>query len=145
MYRNAPSSLFSQYKGVWTEVAAKMQTVKGYPVKSSFTLGIGGPQCKDPNAQSSQTAQSNQPSDTPATPSGLAGAMAGRLGGLFKRKDGSDTPAAQPIPTAVPVAMPAGDIALMTVSSQLVSVSTSGISADAFAVPAGFKKIEMSR
>ena len=39
-------ALFSQYKGVWTEVAAKMQNVKGYPVKSSFTLGLGGPSAR---------------------------------------------------------------------------------------------------
>jgi hypothetical protein len=137
--------LFSQYKGVWTEVAAKMQTVKGYPVKSSFTLGMGGAQCKDSNAQPTQTAQSNQPSDTPTTPSGLAGAMAGKLGGLFKKKSSSDAPTEQPVPTAAPVTMPVGDIALMTVSSQLVSVSTSSVSADAFAVPAGFKKVETTR
>src|ERR1700690_2841734 len=114
--------LFSQYKGVWTEVAAKMQTVKGYPVRSSFTLGMGGAQCKDSNAQPSQAAQSNQPSDTPTTPSGLAGAMAGKLGGLFKKKNSTDAPSDQQVPTAAPVTMPVGDIALMTVSSQLVSV-----------------------
>jgi hypothetical protein len=32
---------------------------------------------------------------------------------------------------------------LMTVSSQLVSVSTGSVSADAFTVPAGFKKLEV--
>jgi len=30
----------------------------------------------------------------------------------------------------------------MTLSSQVISVSTSGVSADAFTVPSGFKKIE---
>jgi hypothetical protein len=137
-------ALFSQYKGVWTEVAAKMQTVKGYPVKSSFTLGMGGAQCKDSSSQQSQQAQSNQSSDSPTTPGGLAGAVAGKLGGLFKKKDTSEAqPAAQPAPAAAPVAMPPGDIALMTVSSQLVSVSTGSVSADAFTVPAGFKKLEV--
>jgi len=48
----------------------------------------------------------------------------------------------QPVPAAAPVAMPPGDIALITVSSQLVSVSTNTVSADVFTVPAGFKKIE---
>jgi hypothetical protein len=68
--------------------------------------------------------------------------VAGKLGGLFKKKDTADAPAAQPAPAAAAVAMPPGDVALMTVSSQLVSVSTSGVSADAFSVPAGFKKLE---
>jgi hypothetical protein len=133
--------LFSQYKGVWTEVAAKMQTVKGYPVKSSFTLGLGGPQCKDPNSQQTQTSQSDS---TPQSPSGIAGAVVGKLGGLFqKKKEAADAPAAQPAPAAAAISMPPGDVALMTVSSQLVSVSTNPVSADVFSVPAGFKKIEM--
>jgi hypothetical protein len=133
-------ALFSQYKGVWTEVAAKMQSVKGYPVKSSFTLGLGGPQCKDSNSQQAQTSQSDS---TPQTPSGIAGAVVGKLGGLFqKKKDPADAPAAPQAPAAAPVAMPPGDVALMTVSSQVVSVSTNGLSADVFTVPAGFKKME---
>ena len=133
-------ALFGQYKGVWTEVAAKMQSVKGYPVKSSFTLGLGGPQCKDSNSQQAQTSQTDSSSQSP---SGIAGAVVGKLGGLFqKKKDSPDAAAAPPAPTAAPVAMPPGDVALMTVSSQVVSVSTNALSADVFTVPAGFKKTE---
>jgi hypothetical protein len=133
-------ALFGQYKGVWTEVAAKMQSVKGYPVKSSFTLGLGGTQCKDSNSQPAQTSQADSSSQSP---SGIAGTVAGKLGGLFqKKKDTSDTPAAPPAPAAAPVAMPPGDVALMTVSSQLISVSTNAVSANVFTVPADFKKIE---
>jgi hypothetical protein len=133
-------NLFGQYKGVWTEVAAKMQSVKGYPVKSSFTLGLGGPQCKDSNSQQAQTSQSDNSSQSP---SGIAGAVAGKLGGLFqKKKDPADAPATPSAVPVAPVAMPPGDVALMTVSSQVVSVSTNGVSADVFTVPAGFKKKE---
>ena len=135
-------ALFAQYKGVWAEVAAKMQGVKGYPVKSSFTLGLGGPQCKNSNSQQAQTSQTDNSSPSPS-PSGIAGAVVGKLGGLFqKKKDTADTPAAPPAPAVAPVTMPPGDVALMTVSSQVVSVSTNAVSADAFTVPAGFKKIE---
>jgi hypothetical protein len=138
--------LFAQYKGVWAEVAAKMQGVKGYPVKSSFTLGLGGPQCKNSNSQQAQTSQTDNSSPSPSpssSPSGIAGAVVGKLGGLFqKKKDAADAPAAPPAPAVAQVAMPPGDVALMTVSSQLVSVSTNAVSADAFTVPAGFKKIE---
>jgi hypothetical protein len=70
--------------------------------------------------------------------------VAGKLGGLFhKKKDDADAPAAPPAPAVTPVALPPGDVALMTVSSQLVSVSTTGASADAFTVPADFKKEEL--
>ena len=133
-------ALFGQYKGVWTEVATKMQSVKGYPVKSSFTLGIGGPQCKDSNSKQAQTSQADNSSPSP---SNIAGAVVGKLGGLFqKKKDTADAPAAPPAPAVAPAAMPPGDVALMTVSSQVISVSTNGVSADAFTVPSGFKKIE---
>jgi hypothetical protein len=133
-------ALFSRYKGIWGEIASKMQGVKGYPVKTSFTLALGGPQCKNANAQQ---AQSNTDSDKSGSPAALAGAMAGKLGGLFhKKKDDADAPAAQAAPTTTPAAVPPGDVALMTVSSQLVSVSTNGAGADAFTVPADFKRQE---
>jgi hypothetical protein len=139
-------ALFSRYKGIWTEIAGKMQGVKGYPVKTSFTLALGGPQCKNSNAQQAQSSTDNAGSggaEGAAGPAGLAGAVAGKLGGLFhKKKEDADTPAAQPAPATTPVPVPPGDVALMTVSSQLVSVSTNGAGADAFTVPADFKRQE---
>jgi len=134
-------ALFSQYQGIWTEVATKLQGMKGYPVKSSFTLALGGAQCKDSKAQQ---APSDQGSDDSGSSGGLSGAIAGKLGGLFhKKKDDAEAPAAASAPTTTPVPVPAGDVALMTVSSQLVSVSTASASPDAFVVPADFKKQEL--
>jgi hypothetical protein len=134
-------ALFSRYKGIWSQIAAKMQGVKGYPVKTSFTLALGGPQCKNSNAQQAQSSTDNSGTSDSSNPAGLAGAVAGKLGGLFhKKKD--DTAAAQSGPATTPVAVPPGDVALMTVSSQLVSVSTNGASADVFTVPADFKRQE---
>jgi hypothetical protein len=43
-------SLFAGYKGLWSEVGTKMRDVKGYPLKTTFGLSVGGPKC--------QTAQS---------------------------------------------------------------------------------------
>lgn len=135
--------LFSQYKGIWAEIATKMQNVKGYPVRSSFTLAMGGAECKDPKAHQSQDSQDNDSSSN--SPSALAGAVAGKLGGLFHKKkdDAAETPAAAPAPAVPPAPLPPGDVALMTVSSQLVSVSTNSAPADAFTVPADFKKTEL--
>jgi hypothetical protein len=68
--------------------------------------------------------------------------VVGKLGGLFQRKKANaDAPVAQPASDTASV-VPAGDVPLMTVSSELVSVSTNAVSADAFSVPAGFKKLE---
>jgi hypothetical protein len=133
-------ALFSRYKGVWTEIAGKMQGVKGYPVKTSFTLALGGAQCKNTNAQQ---AQSSSDSDSSGAPTSL-GAVAGKLGGLFHKKkdDSAQAPIAQAAPATTPVPLPPGDVSLMTVASQLVSVSTNSANADAFTVPADFKKQE---
>lgn len=135
-------AMFSQYKDIWTQVAAKMQGVKGYPVRTGFTLALGGAQCKDPKARQSQ---SNPSGDSSNSPGGLAGAMAGKLGGLFHKKSSDDAsaPASVPTPAVSPVPLPAGDVALMTVSSQLVSVSSASVSPDTFVVPADYKKQEI--
>jgi hypothetical protein len=131
-------AMFSQYKGVWTEIASKMQGLKGYPVRSGFTLALGGAQCK--NAQQAQASADNSSDSGPGGPAALAGAVAGKLGGLFhKKKDDSETPAAQPATPTTSVPLPPGDVALMTISSQLISVSSSPASPDAFTVPADFK------
>ena len=135
-------ALFSRYKGIWSEIATKMQGVKGYPVKSSFTLALGGPQCKNSNAQQAQSGTDNSGDSDSSSPGSLAGAVAGKLGGLFHKKKDDAEPAAQPAPATTPVAIPPGDVPLLTVSSQLVSVSTNGASAAVFTVPADFKKQE---
>jgi hypothetical protein len=68
--------------------------------------------------------------------------VAGKIGGLFHKK--SDASDASPAPTTPTVAnVPEGDVALITVSSQLVAVSTTAVSADAFVVPADFKKVDL--
>jgi hypothetical protein len=135
-------ALFSQYPGVWTEVASKMQSVKGYPVKTGFTLALGGAQCKDPKAQQSES-QADQGDDSSNGSGGLTGALAGKLGGLFHKKSDADAPAAAPAPTTTPVPVPPGEVVLMTVSSQLMSVSSDGAGSDAFTVPADFKRLEL--
>ena len=132
--------LFGRYKGVWAEIATKMQGTKGYPVKTSFTLAIGGPECKNPTAQQTQPGGGDSSDDTPPSATALAGAVAGKLGGLFhKKKDDAATSTAA-APGATPAAVPPGDVAVMTVSSQLISVSTNAVSPDAFTIPADYKR-----
>ena len=134
-------SMFGRYQGIWSEVVAKTRDVKGYPVKTSFAFAFGGTQCK--NVSSQQQQQDSGGDSTPTTPGGLAGAMAGKLGSMFhKKKDDSQATADPAAPTAAP-ALPDGLIPLITMTSELVSVSTAGVSADVFEVPADFKKTEL--
>ena len=152
-------AMFGRYQGIWKEVAAKMRDVEGYPVKASFGLGVGGPQCK-----SIQEAQASAPPSAPDVSSAvgasvgssvgssvgnsvsnsvgssvggtLGGALGGALGGVFgRKKEPAQTAAAAP-----PPAPPGGLMPLMTVSTELVSVNRAPASPQSFEVPGDFKK-----
>jgi len=133
-------SMFGRYSGIWTEIAGKMKDVKGYPVKMSFSFAFGGAQCK--NAQSKQ--QRSSDSDDSGSGGGLAGAVAGKLGGLFNRKknDSSGDAAAQQGQPAAPNVLPNGLVPVITMSSELLSVSTDSVSSAVFDIPGDFKKVE---
>lgn len=152
-------AMFSQYKGVWEDIATKLQDVKGYPVRSSFSLAIGGDQCKQAQSAKEQsgdnssgaTSSSSGANAAPATsPVDIANQVGAKLGSLFHRKkDDSQTAASNqgaenpPAAPATPAATgPSGTIPLMTISSELISVSTDPVPANAFDVPADFKKVE---
>ena len=121
--------MFGRYKGIWTEVGTKMAqlNMKGYPVKSGFSLGVGGPQC--------QSAQQTQAQGGPQAPPSIGGALGGALGGMFKKKQ--QEPAQQAAP---PPAMAGGLMPLMSMSTELISISRDAVPAQAFEVPADFKK-----
>src|SRR6185312_7240066 len=90
-------AMFSQYKGVWEDIASKMKNAKGYPVRSSFSLAIGGDQCKQAQTAkqqsgdsgsnpSSGSASSSGSSSAPTSPAELADQVGAKLGSLFHRK-----------------------------------------------------------
>lgn len=122
-------SMFGRYQGLWSEVATKMRDVKGYPVKLSFGLGVGGPQC--------QSAQQTQASGGPASAPSIGGALGGALGGMFgKKKEAPPAEASTP-----PVVLPGGLMSLMSMSLELVSVNRDTVDPQSFELPAGYKKV----
>lgn len=121
-------SMFGRYQGMWTEVATKMRDIKGYPMKLSFGLGVGGPQC--------QSSQETQASGEPASPPSIGGALGGALGGMFGKKK-----AAAPEPTTPPTVLPGGLMSLMSMSLELVSVNRDAVDPQSFELPAGYKKV----
>jgi hypothetical protein len=134
-------SLFGRYKGVWSQVVEKMKDVKGYPVKSSFAFAFGGPKCS--SGQQPQQ-QSSAAGDSSALGGGLASQLGSKLAGAFSRHRKEDT--AGPAPAATQTAttatlLPDSLIPIITMTSELVSVSNAAAPADAFGVPADFKKI----
>jgi hypothetical protein len=124
-------SMFGGYEGMWREIATKMRDVKGYPVRLSFGLGVGGPQCQ--STQEMQPAGGNRP----ASPASLGEALGGALGGMFgKKKQPQPEAAAMP-----PAQLPGGLMSLMGMSTELVSVNNNAVDPQAFEVPAGYKKV----
>jgi hypothetical protein len=121
-------SMFGTYEDMWKEVAAKTKDLEGYPVKSSFGLAVGGPQC--------QSAQQTQAAGGPAEPPSIGQALGGALGGLLGRKKAPEPAAA----ASTPPPAPNGLMPLMTVTTELVSVNKGTIAANEFEVPADFKK-----
>jgi hypothetical protein len=120
--------MFGRYKGIWSEIGKKMIEVNptGYAVKSGFSLGVGGPQC--------QSAQQTQAQGGPQSPPSIGGALGGALGGMFKKKQ-EPQPQAAPPPT-----MAGGLMPLMSMSTELVSISRDAVNPQTFEVPADYKK-----
>jgi hypothetical protein len=137
-------SMFGRYSGIWSEIASKTKDAKGYPVKTSFSFAFGGTECK--NAKGQQAQQGSSDDNSSGGPGGLAGQMAGKLGSLFHRKkDDSQTDtgaAASPGATPPAVTLPNGLVPIITMTSELVSVSTDSVSSTTFDVPSDFKKVE---
>ena len=127
-------AMFSRYKGIWEQVGSKMQDMKGYAVRSAFTLAVGGEQCQ--NAQTAQQPKGDNTESPPTNPADLASQLTGKLAGAFFHKKADDTAA-----PASPPPVPPGTIPLITIRSELISVSTAAVSPDTFEVPPGFKKI----
>jgi hypothetical protein len=124
--------MFGRYKGIWGELGKRMAElpVKGYAVKSGFSLGVGGPQCKSAQQTQAQGGPQQQPG-------GLGGALGGALGGMFGKKKKQDEPAQQAAP---PPTMAGGLIPLMSMGTELVSISRDGASPQSFEVPGDYKK-----
>jgi hypothetical protein len=142
-------SMFGRYKGIWTEIGNKTKDMKGYPVKTSFAFAIGGPQCKSNNSQSSDStansgSNSNSGDSTPTSPAAMAGQLGGKLAGMFHKKSDNPPPpdASAPAAPGASSALPPGMVPVVSMSSELVSVSTASVDPGVFQVPADFKKAE---
>lgn len=168
-------SLFSRYKGAWEQASQRMQGMKGYPVRTTFALGMGGARCRSAqdsgtassaDAASAQASSVSAPSaadvqqaaaenagqtagESAAAHTGF-GALAGRLGGAFAgglfahHKSASASASVASSSSAAPSdpLTARGLIVPLRYTLELVSVRSDAVSADTFAVPAGFRKVD---
>ena len=126
-------SMYAGYAGIWGEIAAHMEAVEGYPLRSSVALAIGGPQC-----QSMQQARASGQGGMPGVGEALGGAIGGAIGGMFGRKRDSERAAAS-TPAQTTTASADQMVRFMTINTELVSVSTAAADPNTFDVPPNYK------
>jgi len=139
--RSSSQAVFRRYQGGWGEAAKQAGTLKGYPVKTSFAMQFGGPQCKDSSANSSSGAPPPSSSDSgsgsgniPTSPSAAVGNMAM---GLFNKLHKKEDTAQSASPPVAP-----GMVQLFGMTVETTAIRTAPIAAAAFEVPAGYAKID---
>jgi hypothetical protein len=125
-------TMFGGYEGIWQALAEHMQTLDGYPVRSSISLAIGGLECE--SVKQLDAAGSGMPGLGEA----IGDAFGGRLGGMLGRKRDDSSKAKVDAPASLPAD---GMLTIMTISNELVSVSRAPIGAETFEVPAGFRAV----
>lgn len=126
-------AMFAGYKDLWAELAKQSGSQKGYPLRSTFALAIGGAQCSSPQKQAAASAPAQE---AMAAASELGAALGGMFGG--KKKSAA---AAEPTPVA-PTLLVNGMTPLMTVSTELLSLSRDALAPTLFEPPVDFKRVD---
>lgn len=138
-------TMFGAYEGIWSKVAEQMQQIEGHPVRSTVSLAVGGPQCQ--GAEEAQTAQASGPGigeTVGGAIGGARGAIGGAIGGFFGRrhdqakKERAQAEAEAPATAADP-GLPPDTVRLMSISTELVSLSDDDVPDEVFEVPSGFR------
>ena len=120
-------AMFGRYRQAWSLVANELRDVKGFPVRTNISFGLGGASCKSAAGRASGAGGASALSP---------GALTGRLAGLFGRKKSSEQAPA----TAAPAGLSDMTVPLR-LTSELISIGGEHLGADTFEVPAGFKNV----
>jgi hypothetical protein len=107
------NSIFSRYKGSWSDMTAKTSALKGYPLKTIVSMHVGGTGC-----ESGRPAGASSASDPQA-------ALIGLLGKLGKH---SESPAVS-----------SDGVELFNMTTETVAISTTPIPVERLQVPPGYK------
>ncbi|MFI4914678.1 MAG: hypothetical protein ACHQAR_05755 [Steroidobacterales bacterium] len=134
--QNNAQQVFSRYKNGWGEAIKQATALKGYAVKTAFSMQAGGPQCKSDSGSSTNnnggTADSTPQSSTPTSRGDVVSSLASGLFNKLHKKE-----EAKPAEPTAP-----GMVQIFQMSTQTVAVRTDSVPSDSFEVPAGFTKRE---
>ncbi|MEQ8860065.1 MAG: hypothetical protein RIC56_15580 [Pseudomonadales bacterium] len=125
-------SMFGGYKSLWSEMAGELASTDAYPLRTTVSMAIGGPQCTDGPAASA---------DTPGVGEALGSVVGGTLGGIFGRRRDEAARQAKREEEAAQTAAAGDMVRLMSITTEFVSVSDAPVDPSAFEVPANFKSV----
>jgi hypothetical protein len=127
--------MLSRFPDSWAALFKATDSLKGYPLKATMSMQLGGAQCKSASEAEGAGMSAGTPS---AAHSANPGAAMASLFAKFKHKsaDSSATSAS----TAPSTPGTPGMVDLLRVTTTTTSISTSSVSQDKLRVPAGFKK-----
>lgn len=153
------------YADAMKELGSKTSDLKGYPLKTTFRVAVGGPHCSSStpahpdsgggsstmagNATDSAAAGGTSSAANHASGSGVGGALAGTaagnlaskmIGGLFAKKNKPADTTAAPASTATP-APDAGLTPVAEFTIETTALSSDAIPAAQFEMPADWKKV----
>jgi len=163
--------VFSRYKDGWGEALQGAAQLEGYPLKTTFSMQVGGPECAQtsggpagepgvlPTAGGAAAEAGTQTAASAATSAaaqkaaeeaggGIAGGIAGSAAGAFGGSLASGLlnrmrrkDPEPEVPAEAPA--PSGNMAqLFRMTTETVAVRMSAIPPTQFDIPAGFRKVE---
>ncbi|HWW20980.1 MAG TPA: hypothetical protein VNZ06_09260 [Steroidobacteraceae bacterium] len=127
------------YSGTLKDMQAKAASLKGYPLRTTFRLIMGGDNC----SKSKQSDSDNGAGAGGGGLSGLAANAGGKLlGGLFAKKNaaGANDPSQGAIAANAPPPLPDSYVQVIAFTIETSAVSTAAVSADQFELPAGWTR-----
>ena len=141
------AGLLNQYADAMKKLQDKLKELNGYPLASTFSIvttthaqdkAKAEAQVKDTTGQ--QTAQEEE------TPTTEQKGVKSALGGLFKKKAKEETKKKEEQKQKEEqekAKAPQGPKTVLEMTTETQSISTSGVDASLFEIPAGYKKVEM--
>jgi hypothetical protein len=151
MFSGQMATYLAPYQSQMSELTEKMKQLKGLPLKTTFRVMMGGPQCaaaKKQAADSSLSSGSGSNGNPTADMTDAGKAVGQLLGGLFKKKKNADASSDSGSASSTPPAQIAPPSStefpqmtqLVGFTIETTAVQTDAIAAERFEIPAGWTK-----
>jgi hypothetical protein len=144
MFAGQMAQYLARYQSQISTLSEKAKQFKGQPLKTSFRVLTGGPQCAAAQKDSQNSGSEASRNTNPVTNVTDAGKAMGKLvGSLFKKKPANDSPA--PSDTSAPPTAPAATefpqmVQLVTFTIETTAISSDGVAPSVFDIPADWTK-----